>query len=437
MNYYPTKRVVSFFLGLIIFGIVFLSLPVAHTHNSSKFSFITNIFMSVSAVCVTGLSVVNTGEYYSTFGQIVILLLVQLGGIGYMFVSTVVTMLLGNVTLKDRRIMQDIFDISSFSSLKKLISKAVFFVLSIELFGTLVLTFIFLRDFPFLRAVYFGIFYSVMAFCNAGFSLFDDSLVKFADNSILLYMVSFLIVFGRLGFFVIADIYDTYRERRLHFSTHTKIVLYWSAIITFFAFILFLFSNVFKGQGVFYSINNAFFQAVSPRTAGFYSVPINLFNEFTCIVLLFLMSIGSSSGGTAGGIKFTTLALTFVFIKSILKSNDEFILFKRRIPVELVRRALAIFIIFFVSIIFFSVFLILLETYINPLAIVFEIVSAFATVGLSLGITADLSFAGKVLIIIAMILGRVGILTIMIFMTNPVARKKKNIRYPESRILVG
>jgi trk system potassium uptake protein TrkH len=433
MNYSPAKTLILFFLGLIVTGVLLLSLPAAR--SSGSFSFVTSLFTSVSAVCVTGLSVVNIGEYYSTFGQIVVLILVQLGGIGYMFVSTFITLLFGKIALKDKRMMQDIFDISSFSGLKKLLSKAVSFVLAIEFTGAIILTFIFLRSFSFLKSVYLGIFYSIMAFCNAGFSLFCDSLVRFANNPALLYIVSVLVVIGGLGFFVIVDIYDTYREEHLHLWTHTKVVLFVSSVITFFAFILFLFSDTLRGHGVFYLINNAFFQAVSARTAGFYFVPVNFFSEFTDVMLLFLMSAGASPGSTAGGIKVTTIALVFVFIRSVLKGDDDFVLFKRRIPAHLVKKALTVFIVFFASIAFFSAILILLESCLNPLAVVFEVVSAFATVGLSLGITADLSVEGKVLIIIAMIAGRIGILTLLILVLDPV--KKKSIKYPEARILVG
>ncbi|OEG71114.1 hypothetical protein ATZ36_16285 [Candidatus Endomicrobiellum trichonymphae] len=434
MNYSPTKTLILFFLGLIIAGVLLLSLPAAR--SSGSFSFVTSLFTSVSAVCVTGLSVVNIGEYYSTFGQIVILILVQLGGIGYMFVSTFITLLFGKIALKDRRIMQDIFDISSFSGLKKLLSKAIFFALAIEFTGAIILTFIFLRSFSFLKSAYLGIFYSITAFCNAGFGFFCDSLVRFANDPALLYVISVLVLIGGLGFLVIVDIYDTYREKHLHLRTHTKVVLSVTAAITFFAFILFLFSDTLRGHGVFYSINNAFFQAVSARTAGFYSVSVNLFSEFTDVMLLFLMSAGASPGSTAGGIKVTTLALVFAFAISVLKGDDDFVLFKRRIPVDLVKKALAVFIIFFASIAFFSAILILLESCLKPLAVIFEVFSAFATVGLSLGITADLSVEGKVLIIVAMIAGRIGILTLLILVLNPVA-KKKSIKYPEARILVG
>ncbi|OEG69454.1 hypothetical protein ATZ36_09465 [Candidatus Endomicrobiellum trichonymphae] len=220
MNYSPAKTLILFFLGLIIAGVLLLSLPAAR--SSTRVSFITSLFTSVSAVCVTGLSVVNIGEYYSTFGQIVILILVQLGGVGYMFVSTFITLLFGKIALKDRRIMQDIFDISSFSGLKKLLSKAVFFVLVIEFTGAVVLTFIFLRSFSFLKSIYLGIFYSIAAFCNAGFGFFCDSLAGFANDPVLLYVISVLVLIGGLGFFVIVDIYDTYGEKHLHLWTHTK-----------------------------------------------------------------------------------------------------------------------------------------------------------------------------------------------------------------------
>ncbi|WP_095558729.1 potassium transporter TrkG [Candidatus Endomicrobiellum trichonymphae] len=203
-----------------------------------------------------------------------------------------------------------------------------------------------------------------------------------------------------------------------------------------FCIYIFLFSDTLKGNGVFYSINNAFFQTVSARTAGFYSVPVNLFSEFIDVILLFLMSVGASPGGTVRGIKVTSLALVFIFVRSLLKGDEDFVLFKRRVPVDIVKKALAVFIIFFVSITFFSAILVLLESCLKPLDVVFEVVSVFATVGLSLGITADLSVEGKVLIIIAVIVGRIGILTLFILVLDSVG-KRKSVRYPEARVLVG
>jgi trk system potassium uptake protein TrkH len=435
MKYSPAKTLVLFFMGLIAVGVALLSLPPSY-NSKVDYSFITNIFTSVSAVCVTGLSVVNIGEYYSKFGQIIILLLVQISGLGYMFISTVVTLLLGKISLKDRRIMQDMFEVSSFNGLKKLLSKAVFFVLAIEFVGALFLTISFLKDFSFSKSVYLGIFYSIMSFCNAGFSVFNDSMVSFSSHFIVLYVVSILILLGGLGFFVIVDIYDYYKEKRLHLSIHTKVVLSMSLSFTVFAFFVFLFSKAIADQGFFYLINNSFFEAVSSRTAGFCSVPINLFNEFTESVIIFFMSIGAAPGSTAGGVKITTLALVFVFVRSVLAGNDDYVLFKRRIPFDLIKKALVIFIVFFALIFLFSAIVILHEDNLRPITVVFEVVSALATVGMSLGITEKLSLASKIYIIIAMLVGRVGILTLFVFMLEP-RYKKKKIRYPEGRILVG
>jgi trk system potassium uptake protein TrkH len=201
------------------------------------------------------------------------------------------------------------------------------------------------------------------------------------------------------------------------------------------SFLLFLFSDSLKGQGLFYLINNAFFQAISARTAGFYTVPVSLFDDFTEIVLMLFMSIGAAPGSTAGGIKVTTLALIFVFIRSVLKGDDEYIIFKRRIPYDIVKKALVIFIVFFALIALLSLVLMLQENYLRPVTVVFEVISAFATVGLSLDITPDLSLAGKIYVIIAMITGRIGILTMLILMITPITTKKK-IKYPEGRVLV-
>jgi trk system potassium uptake protein TrkH len=434
MKYSPIKTVL-FFLGLIVLGTIFLSLPVARNHK--EFSFVTNLFTSVSAVCVTGCSIVNVCEYYSLFGQTIILFLVQLGGVGYMFVSIVATLLFGKIALKDRYIMQDLFDVSSFNKLKRFILKASLFVLGIEFVGSVVLTFIFLMDFPLLKSIYLGIFYSVMAFCNAGFSFFDDSLVRFANSPLVLYTMAILIFSGGLGFFVMVDIYDTYKERRLHLSTNTKVVLFMSVIITFFAFLLFWFSEVLLGtHEIFYSINNAFFQAVSTRTSGFYSVPINLFDGFTKLLIILLMLIGAAPGSTTGGIKITTVALIFAFLRSVLK-GDDVILFQKQIPEDLIKKSLAIFVIFLSLIVVFSAIFIFIDgDCLNPFDIVFDVVSAFATVGLSLNIVANLSILGKILIILAMMLGRIGILTVLIVMLAPVY-KKRNIKHPEARILVG
>ena len=438
MSYSPAKTLILFFLGLITVGTIILSLPVSR-NPGTDLSLLTSIFTASSSVCVTGLTVVAINEYFSGFGQTIILLLVQLGGVGYMFVSTVVTLLIGKMALKDRRMMQEIFDISSFDDLKKLLYKAVFFVLAIEFAGAVVLSVIFMQDFPFLKACYLGVFHSITAFCNAGFSLFPDSMAAYADNPLMLYSLSALIILGGLGFFVIVDLYDTYKEKHIHLSTHTKVVLYLTFVVLTLAFLVFFFSEesgVFSGKGFFYSLNNSFFQAVSARTAGFASIPANTFSDFTEIIMIFLMSVGAAPGSTAGGVKVTTLALVFVFLKSMLQADEDFVLLKKRIPSDLIKKALTIFILFFVAVAVLSALLMLIEADKRPIDVVFEVVSAFSTVGVSAGVTPQLSIAGKLLTIFAMIAGRIGILTVLLVMITS-NKKVKKIRYPEARILVG
>ncbi len=441
MNYSPAKTLILFFLGLITAGTVLLSLPVAR-NPQFEFSLLTNLFTATSASCVTGLSVVPIGEFFSLFGQTVIMLLMQLGGLGYMFVSTVVTLLIGKMALKDRRMMQELFDISSFNDLKKLLTKAVAFVLTIELIGAIILTFVFMREFSFLKSCYLGVFHSISAFCNAGFTPFTDSLAGYSNVPVMLYTMIILIVLGGLGFFVIVDLYDTYKNKRLHLTTHAKVVLSLTAAIIAFGLVFFNFSEasgpfgVLKNKDVFYAFNNSLFQAVSARTAGFYTIPAELFNQFTKVILIFLMSIGAAPGSTAGGLKITTLALVFVFVRSMLQANNDFVLFKKRMPDDLIKKALTIFIVYFSAIAFFSALLVLFESSKQPIDVVFEAVSAFGTVGLSVGVTPGLSVAGKIVTILAMITGRIGILTVLILMITS-SSKKESVRYPESRILVG
>jgi trk system potassium uptake protein TrkH len=294
-------------------------------------------------------------------------------------------------------------------------------------------------EYTFFESLYLGIFHSIASFCNAGFSPFADSLAGFSGNPVILYTIATLIILGGLGFFVIVDIYDTYKEKHIHLSVHTKVVISMTAGIVLLGFLFFLLSEdmgALKGSGIAYTLNNSFFQAVSARTAGFSSIPADLFNEFTEVILIFLMSIGAAPGSTAGGIKITTLALVFIFVRSMIKSDEDFVIFKRRIPEDLVKKALTVFVIFCVSAAVLSAALVLLEADKRPIDVVFEAVSAFATVGLSVGITPGLSFGGKILIIFAMIAGRIGILTILILMLTS-GNTKKKIKYPEARILVG
>ncbi|MBQ1609916.1 MAG: hypothetical protein II090_03210 [Elusimicrobia bacterium] len=238
MNGSPVKTIILFFIALIILGTALLCLPFAR-QDSAAFSVLTCLFTATSAVCVTGLTVVDIGTYFTQFGQIIILLLLQIGGLGYMLVSTGLGLLIGKMALKDRKIMQELFDISSFSELFKLLKKAVLIVLNIELLGAIVLTFGFMKDFPLGKAIYCGIFHSVSAFCNAGFSPFGNSLEGFSSNPTVLYTVVALVVLGGLGFFVLVDVMDKIRGKNIKLTFHSKVILWMTALLIGLGFVAF------------------------------------------------------------------------------------------------------------------------------------------------------------------------------------------------------
>ena len=434
----PVKTIIIFFIALILLGTVFLCLPFAKQDNA-KFSLITCLFTATSAVCVTGLSVVSIRDYFTNFGQIVILFLLQIGGLGYMLVSTGLGLLLGKMALKDRKIMQELFDISSFNELFRLLKKAVLIVLCIELIGAVILTIGFLKDFNLEQAIYYGIFHSISAFCNAGFSLFENSLEKFSNNPIILYTIIILIVLGGLGFFVLVDIIDKFRGKNIKLTFHSKVILYMTLGFIVFGFVAFFVGQIglyIKQGSLSWIINNSIFQAISSRTAGFNTLPLDSMNSFTTIFLVMLMFVGGGPGSTAGGIKITTLALVFVFIRAVIKGQNSYFLAKKNIDSDLVKKALLVFILMTVLVCFFISLMLLVEPNLDTVKVIFESVSGFCTVGLSFGITSELSAVGKVLLVLAMFVGRIGAITILIYLMNikPVVN---NIRYSDGKILIG
>jgi trk system potassium uptake protein TrkH len=388
---------------------------------------------------VTGLSVVNVGQYFTGFGQIVILLLLQIGGLGYMLVSTGLGLLLGKMALKDRKIMQELFDISSFNGLFKLLKKAVLIVLCIEFVGAIVLTIGFLKELGLKEAIYYGIFHSISAFCNAGFCLFRNSLENFSNNPTILYTIGTLVVLGGLGFFVLVDIIDKIRGKNIKLTFHSKIILYMTLSLTVFGFIAFYIGQIgsYINQGsLSWIINNSFFQAISSRTAGFNTVSMDSMTSFTTIFFIILMFIGGGPGSTAGGIKITTLALVFVFIRAVIKGQDSYVLAKQNIDSDLVKKALLVFILMTLLVGIFISLMLLVDPNMDAVKVIFEAVSGFCTVGLSFGITSELSVTGKVLLILAMFVGRIGAITILVYLVNikPVVN---NIKYPDGKILIG
>ena len=428
--------IILFFIGLIVLGTVLLCLPFARVNP--ELSVLNCLFTVTSAVCVTGLSVVNISQYFTLSGQIIIMCLVQIGAFGYMLVSTGLGFLLGKIALKDRKIMQELFDISSFNDLFKLLRKAILIVLCIELAGAVVLTLKFMGSYPLQKAIFLGLFHSIMAFCNAGFSLFENSMELFSNSPAVLWTLSSLILFGGLGFFVLVDIIEKFYSETKKLTFHSEVILWvTSGLIVIAAIVLFLGNfNFFADKSFAFILNNSVFQSLSIRTAGFNSLPITDISIPIAFFSLALMFIGGGPGSTAGGLKITTLALVFVFVRALIKGENEYNLAKKSIDVDLIKKALLIFIVM-VSLLFLFVFAMLcVEQNSEPLNVIFEVVSAFCTVGLSLGITSSITAAGKVILIAAMFIGRIGAVTILIYVVNT-KTVKNNIRYPDARLMIG
>lgn len=354
-----------------------------------------------------------------------------------MFVSTAAALLLGRMALKDRRIMQELFDITSFKDLKKMLFKAVSFVLAVEAAGAIALAVLYFQKYSFFKSIYFGVFSAISAFCNAGFFLYEDSLASYANDPLILAVFSILIISGGIGFFVLVDIYDAWKEKRLHLSLHSKVVFTATGIIlavSFLFFIIYGSLTFFKGESILYALSNSFFSAASARTAGFNTIDMSVYNGFSKMLLIIFMAIGAAPASTAGGLKVTTLVIIIAFIRSFLKSQSEVVIFKKRISEDIVKKASIIFILFTMLTAAFSAVLILLEIDKYPIDILFETVSAFSTTGLSMNTTPNLSQAGRIVIILAMATGRIGILTLLISVIDV---KHPKVRYPEDKILVG
>ena len=437
------------FVAAIGAGTSLLMLPAATV--SGKILFIDALFTATSAVCVTGLAVVDTGSYYTIFGQIVILILIQIGGLGVMTISVTVFRLIGkNISFKQRLIMQDIFTHTPKKDILSLVKMIFLITGMIELFGASVLFIRWSGEYPVAQAFYLSLFHSVSAFCNAGFSLFSNSMIGYRADRLVNIMVSILIVLGGIGFPVLYDLFHAgirRRERNVRLSIQTKIVLATSALLIFSGSVFFFYLErnfILKGKSLSEGILISVFQSITCRTAGFNTVDIGSLQMTTLAVMIFLMFFGASPGSCGGGVKTTTLALIGSFAWSRMKGDIRVHLFKKSIPSETIARSTSLILISLgmVAAIFFLVLISIPEStgiqnaYPNGfLVYLFETVSAFGTVGLSMGATSGLTGTGKSLIIAMMLIGRVGVLAFSYAFVGPV--REKGIEYAEENVMIG
>lgn len=433
----PAVLTLGFFLVITV-GSILLFLPFS-SKNLNFTNFLDCVFISTSSVCVTGLSTINITNEFNFFGKTVIMLLIQMGGLGFMTMATMVAMILGEkITLKDRLVIREQMGSTKLSGMVKLIRYVIFSTFLVEGLGAILLSFTFVPKFG-IKGIFYSIFHSVSAFCNAGFDILgENSLEGFNTNPYLLFVISFLIILGGLGFHVYIDI-NNFKFNFRKYSLHTKIVLVMTLGLLIFGTIVFFIleysnSKTLKNFNFFDKIINSFFQSVTTRTAGFASINQTGFTESSTILTIFLMFIGGSPASTAGGIKTTTIFLLIVTTISFIKNNDEIEVFNRRISFSIVKRAIGIFVISIILVNAVVFVLSLIEDY-SFIDLLFETVSAFATVGLSKDLTPHLKDITKVFIIILMFIGRVGPLTIIFSFYNKVNRKK--FKYSNGNVIIG
>ena len=426
------------FAGLILSGVALLMTPYA-SKSGDSLRFVDALFTATSAVCVTGLVVVDTGTYFSVFGQSVILLLIQIGGLGVMTVATLVAVLSGKkINLKERLLIQEATNQLDLAGVVRLTLYIIRATLLVELVGGTILALRWFQDFG-LKGIYFGYWHAVSAFCNAGFDLFGEyrSITGYVGDLTVNGVIASLIVVGGIGFPVVADLWNCRQTRR--FSLHTKVVLTTTVLLIVLG-AGFIFVAEYGNAKTLGDLPPAdkvmasLFQSVTARTAGYNTVDIGLLREGTLLAIIFLMFVGASPSSMGGGVKTSTAAILFISLVGSVTGKRDPLAFGRQIPQQTVYKA---FTIVTISVMLISLVTLTLSfTEAAPIfSLLFEVTSAFGTVGLSTGITPKLSDAGKVLITLTMFAGRVGTLTLL--MALALRPRKERLKYPEGKIVIG
>lgn len=427
------------FLSVILTGAILLSLPISS--RSGEFTpFIDALFTATSATCVTGQVIYNTAEHWSHFGQIVIITMIEIGGLGVMTLLVLLTLFLGKkLQLKDRLKIHDALNLSEDNDAGEIVKYVIKFSLSVQLLGAAVLSTQLIPLYGMVKGIYFSLFHAISAFCNAGFDLFGDSLMSFQHNPVIMLTVAFLIIFGGLGFIVWRDLFTYRKNKKLLLQTKLTLILTVTLLLggTFLYLITEYGSNTFAHLNGVETLINSFFMSVTARTAGYANVNYATLSIASLMLTCLLMFIGGAPGSTAGGFKVTSVATLLLYLKASLKS-ERVVFNKRSIPEDLIHKVFTLLLI--------SITLILTVTFILTITevipegfgieyILVEVFSCFGTVGLTMGLTPNLSVVGKILLSIMMFMGRVGLLTVILSFTNK--PKLDSIRYPDGHIMIG
>ena len=449
-NFSPAQALVFYYAAAILIGALLLATPLAA--NGEALSFLDALFTATSAQCVTGLIVVDTGSRLSLFGQGVVLTLIQIGGLGITTFSVYLFIYLRvGISTRGRWIINETLMHTPINSWRELVRDIIAMTFIIELAGAVVLSFAFVPKLGFWPGIYSALFHSISAFCNAGFSLFSDSLIGFQNNGLVNITVITLIILGGIGFLVIRELIQLgFRKKsrngnRNRLSLHTRIVLITSIGLIVYGAIMIAWleaDDALAGMSSTEGFWTALFQSVTARTAGFNSIDLGNFRVPTLFLMIFLMFVGASPGSAGGGVKTTSLALFLSIFYSRLKGSPHTSIFKRTIPDDAITKSLALVIlaIILVGVALFGLLAVQTsdlahEAHREFLSYLFETFSAFGTVGLSIGATAKLNSAGKVIIILLMFAGRVGLLTMAFAIAGRTRRFAPH--YAEENIMIG
>ena len=440
-SFSPYMTILLSFMVVTILGGILLSLPISMRYGKSV-KLIDGFFIATSAICVTGLSSIDIGSVYNIFGQMVILVLIQLGGLGVItFTSVIIIMISKKIGYYTKKIVQEDINIDTTFKIEEYVKKVILSVIVIEFIGTVILFFEFIKKFGFLKAVYYSFFHSVSAFCNAGFSLFSDNLYGFKNSFIINMTIPLLIFLGGIGFSTILNCYNVLRKKEKRLTSTTKLSIKISiflVIIGMVAMFILEYSNKSTIGNLPFAqkLEASFFQSVTTRTAGFNTISILGLKRSTSLLFVILMFIGASPGSTGGGIKTTTIGLIILGTLATLKNKDTIEYDKRSVSWRIYSKAITVL---FISLIYTTIcvfLLILFERNKNLLDLVFEVFSAFGTVGLSRNLTPSLADISKFILIVTMFVGRVGPLTIALALSKS-NLKKGRYTYPQENIIIG
>lgn len=438
----PIDKVLISFVLLILAGACILCLPVC---TNGGISFIDALFTSTSAVCVTGLTVLDTAKDFTFTGQVVILLLIQLGGLGIMTFSVALLSLMGgSVSIKWRFTLQAMYSDVSKLPLRNILGRILIYTFTIEITIALILLTQFIQSFPLPQALWHSVFHSISAFCNAGFSTLSNNLIDYNGNWIVVVSIAIAIILGGIGFLAMTEVFNAKSLRLQHMwkalTLHTRIVLATTAILIFggmFLFYVLEYNDILQHMSFKEKLLASFFQSVTARTAGFNTVDIGALREATYMFFIFLMFIGGSPGSIAGGVKTSTFAILWFFLVSRLKGLRQIVVWERALAYDNVERAVTLVVVSALFI-FFATFILLIIPTLHAgefLQSLFEVTSAFGTVGLSMGITPKTLPLERIILCLVMYTGRLGPLTLISALT--MRKRTFNIKYAEDHIMIG